>query len=94
MAVSAHKIAEGQLSERVEHDVGELFETASLIKDFNSMADKLEIMSSEMKKWNAAIAHELRTPVTVLQGRIQGIRDGVFDVSEQQFEVLLDQTKG
>jgi len=94
VAASARKIAEGQLSERVVHSSGEIFETASLINDFNSMADKLEIMSSEMKKWNAAIAHELRTPVTVLQGRIQGIRDGVFDASEPQFEILLDQTKG
>lgn len=94
VAMTARKIAEGQLSERVAHNAGEIFETASLINDFNSMADKLEIMSSEMKKWNAAIAHELRTPVTVLQGRIQGIRDGVFDASEPQFEILLDQTKG
>lgn len=94
VAMTARKIAEGQLSERVAHNAGEIFETASLINDFNSMADKLEIMSSEMKKWNAAIAHELRTPVTVLQGRIQGIRDGVFDASETQFEILLDQTKG
>lgn len=94
VAASARKIAEGQLSERVAHNVGEIFETASLINDFNSMADKLEIMSSDMKKWNAAIAHELRTPVTVLQGRIQGIRDGVFDASRPQFEILLDQIKG
>lgn len=94
VARSARKIAEGQLSERVAHHTDEIFETRSLINDFNSMADKLEIMSSEMKKWNAAIAHELRTPVTVLQGRIQGIRDGIFDASEQQFEILLDQTKG
>ena len=94
VALSARKIAEGQLSERVAHHAGEMLETAALINDFNSMADKLEIMSSEMKKWNAVIAHELRTPVTVLQGRIQGIREGVFEVSEQQFEILLDQTKG
>lgn len=94
VALSARKIAEGQLSERVAHHAGEMLETASLINDFNSMADKLEIMSSEMKKWNAAIAHELRTPVTILQGRIQGIRDGVFETNEQQFEILLEQTKG
>lgn len=94
VASSARKIAEGQLSERVAHHAGEMLETASLINDFNSMADKLEIMSSEMKKWNAAIAHELRTPVTILQGRIQGIRDGVFETNEQQFEILLEQTKG
>jgi len=94
VAVSARKIAEGQLSERVTHHASDIYETALLIDDFNTMADKLEIMSSEMKKWNAAIAHELRTPVTVLQGRIQGIREGVFETSEQQFDVLLDQTKG
>ena len=94
VAESARKIAEGQLSERARHSTREIRETALLIDDFNTMADKLEVMSSEMKKWNAAIAHELRTPVTVLQGRIQGIRDGVFERDDRQFAILLNQTEG
>lgn len=94
IALSARKISEGQLSERVDHDVKEIYETTVLINDFNTMADKLEIMSSEMKKWNAAIAHELRTPVTILQGRIMGIRDGIFEMNVQQFDILLSQTLG
>lgn len=94
VAESARKIAEGQLSERAKHGAGEIKETALLIDDFNTMADKLEVMSSEMKKWNAAIAHELRTPVTVLQGRIQGILDGVFEKEDKQFAILLSQTEG
>lgn len=94
VAESARKIAEGQLSERAKHDTSEIKETALLIDDFNTMADKLEVMSSEMKKWNAAIAHELRTPVTVLQGRIQGILDGVFERDDRQFAILLNQTEG
>ncbi|WP_300004393.1 ATP-binding protein [uncultured Cedecea sp.] len=94
VAESARKIAEGQLSERARHSTREIRETALLIDDFNTMADKLEVMSSEMKKWNAAIAHELRTPVTVLQGRIQGIRDGVFEKDDRQFAILLNQTEG
>lgn len=94
VAESARKIAEGQLSERARHNVREIRETALLIDDFNAMADKLEVMSNEMKKWNAAIAHELRTPVTVLQGRIQGIRDGVFEKDDRQFSILLNQTEG
>lgn len=94
VAESARKIAEGQLNERSKHSVHEIRETALLIDDFNAMADKLEVMSNEMKKWNAAIAHELRTPVTVLQGRIQGILDGVFEKDERQFTILLSQTEG
>lgn len=94
VAESARKIAEGQLSERARHSTREIRETALLVDDFNAMADKLEVMSSEMKKWNAAIAHELRTPVTVLQGRIQGIRDGVFEKDDRQFAILLNQTEG
>ncbi len=94
VAESAHKIAEGQLGERAKHSVREIRETALLVDDFNAMADKLEVMSSEMKKWNAAIAHELRTPVTVLRGRIQGILDGVFEKDHRQFAILLNQTEG
>ena len=94
VAESARKIAEGQLGERARHSTREIRETALLVDDFNAMADKLEVMSSEMKKWNAAIAHELRTPVTVLQGRIQGIRDGVFEKDDRQFAILLNQTEG
>ncbi|MDA5544392.1 ATP-binding protein [Yersinia rochesterensis] len=94
VAESARKIAEGQLSERAKHSVHEIRETALLVDDFNAMADKLEVMSSEMKKWNAAIAHELRTPVTVLRGRIQGILDGVFEKDDRQFAILLNQTEG
>lgn len=95
VALSARKVAEGNLSVRAEHSASEIRETAILIDDFNSMAEKLEVMSHEMKKWNAAIAHELRTPVTVLQGRIQGMAEGIFDrEDDRQFDILLRQTEG
>lgn len=94
VAESTRRIAEGELTERPKHSVSEIREIALLVDDFNAMADKLEVMSSEMKKWNAAIAHELRTPVTVLQGRIQGILDGVFEKDDRQFAILLNQTEG
>lgn len=94
VALSARKIAEGHLGERARHNVKEIRETALLIDDFNAMAEKLEVMSNDMKKWNAAIAHELRTPVTVLQGRIQGMVEGVFEKNDRQFMLLLKQTEG
>ncbi len=44
--------------------------------------------------WHAAIAHELRTPVTILRGRLQGLAEGVFQPDESQFRSLLAQVEG
>jgi two-component system sensor histidine kinase AdeS len=51
-------------------------------------------MTEDRAFWNAAIAHELRTPVTVLRGRLQGLADGVFPPDERQFRRLLAQVEG
>ncbi|MGD8106324.1 ATP-binding protein [Pantoea sp. FN0302] len=93
LAYSARRIAEGRLDERAVHNMHEIREAGLMIDDFNLMADKLEVMSNDMKKWNAAIAHELRTPVTVLKGRIQGMSEGIFDTEKKQFDILLRQTE-
>ena len=41
-----------------------------------------------------AIAHELRTPVTILRGRLQGLAEGVFTPNNDIFEGLLRQVEG
>jgi len=51
-------------------------------------------MESERVMWHAAIAHELRTPVTILRGRLQGLAEGVFQPDESQFRSLLAQVEG
>jgi signal transduction histidine kinase len=64
-------------------------ETALLLKDFNSMAASLARLEGERRYSVAAIAHELRTPVTVLRGRLEGVRDGVLAANPQEFEKLI-----
>ena len=64
-------------------------ETAMLLKDFNSMAASLERLEHERRYSVAAIAHELRTPVTVLRGRLEGVRDGVLVADTNEFEKLI-----
>jgi signal transduction histidine kinase len=64
-------------------------ETALLLKDFNSMAASLERLEGERRYSVAAIAHELRTPVTVLRGRLEGVRDGVLAATPREFEKLI-----
>jgi len=87
-------VAQGDLSARAVADDRSLGEATQLVDDFNLLADKLQHMTEEQVFWNAAIAHELRTPVTILRGRLQGLAEGVFTPDEGQFRSLLTQIEG
>lgn len=94
VANSLREIAQGKLDARVPIDDQAIGETAQLVRDFNAMAERLQSMTREREFWNAAIAHELRTPVTILRGRLQGLAEGVFPPSSQLFDGLLRQVEG
>ncbi|TWB43949.1 ATP-binding protein [Nitrospirillum pindoramense] len=87
-------VAEGDLSARAIADEHSMGEATRLVSDFNNLAERLERMARDRAFWNAAIAHELRTPVTVLRGRLQGLAEGVFQPSPQLALGLLSQVEG
>ncbi|AZS50089.1 sensor histidine kinase [Entomomonas moraniae] len=94
VADNIRRLAQGDLDARAisgSHPIGEV---TLLVDDFNMLADKLQQMTKEQSFWNAAIAHELRTPVTILQGRLQGLADGIFKPDISQFTSLLSQVEG
>lgn len=94
LAKSARQIAAGDLTARAipgDHSLGE---TSQLVSDFNFMAQKLQDMADDVAYWNAAIAHELRTPLTVLNGKLQGVADGVFLPDDKLISSLIVQTEG
>ncbi|ENL3687701.1 ATP-binding protein [Acinetobacter baumannii] len=62
------------------------------IVPINFLAEEVSVKNAQV--WNAAIAHELRTPITILQGRLQGIINGVFKPDEVLFKSLLNQVEG
>lgn len=94
VAHSLREVAEGKLGARAPLDEQAMGETAQLVRDFNTMAERLQSMTREREFWNAAVAHELRTPVTILRGRLQGLAEGVFTPSNELFEGLLRQVEG
>lgn len=94
VANSIRRVAQGELDVRAEAGDRSLGEASLLADDFNAMADKLQRMSQEQIFWNAAIAHELRTPVTILRGRLQGLADGVFVADTARFQSLLGHVEG
>ncbi|HHQ6238629.1 TPA: ATP-binding protein [Klebsiella pneumoniae] len=94
VAYSLKQISQGNLSARAFNSSSKLGEMNRLVNDFNEMAEKLQTLDAQRNLWNAAIAHELRTPVTILRGRLQGLVDGVFEPEPSLFRNLLKQTEG
>lgn len=94
VAYSLKQISKGNLDARAFCTNSQLGEINNLVNDFNDMADKLQKLDAQRNLWNAAIAHELRTPVTILRGRLQGLVDGVFEPEPALFRNLLKQTEG
>ncbi|MBZ8139676.1 two-component sensor histidine kinase [Rubrivivax gelatinosus] len=94
VAESLREVAQGNLQARAATEDPSLGEATRLVGDFNTMAERLQTMADERRFWSAAIAHELRTPVTVLRGRLQGLTEGVFAPEPKLFESLLRQVEG
>lgn len=93
VAQSIRRVAQGDLQARAVAGDRSLGEASVLADDFNALADQLQRVTQERVFWNAAIAHELRTPVTILRGRLQGLAEGVFTPDESQFRRLLTQVE-
>jgi two-component system, OmpR family, sensor histidine kinase BaeS len=86
---ASSQIAGGDLSVRVpvqgQDEVGELAIT------FNQMADSLETQERLRRNLMADIAHELRTPLSGIQGTIEALQDGVFPVTPENLEAVHEQ---
>jgi len=65
----------------------------ALTRSFNTMTERLQHADRQRRDLMADLAHELRTPLSVLQGRIEGLLDGVYPLVPGQLEQLLDQTR-
>ncbi|MWL87769.1 ATP-binding protein [Cupriavidus sp. SW-Y-13] len=94
VADSMRRVSRGDLAARAVAGDRSLGEAASLADDFNALAARLQRVTEEQTFWNAAMAHELRTPVTVLRGRLQGLAEGVFPPTEALFRGLLTHVEG
>jgi signal transduction histidine kinase len=72
---AAQKLGKGDFSQRV--DVDDKGEVGELAESFNTMAGDLERNEQLRRNMVADIAHELRTPLSNLNGYLEAIRDGV-----------------
>ncbi|MBB6216741.1 signal transduction histidine kinase [Anaerosolibacter carboniphilus] len=92
MDQAARKLALGDFSQRVavytEDEIGRVTQT------FNDMAAQLERMEENRRSFISAVAHELRSPLTLIKGFVQGIVDGTVEENEQSkyLQIILKET--
>ncbi len=90
LTLAAGRVASGDFSQRVE--VGSRDELASLADAFNTMAASLAKTEEQRRRLFSDIAHELKTPISVIQGNVEAIMDGVVDATPDRMASLRDET--
>jgi len=86
----ARRVAGGDFTVRVP--VRGRDEIAELSDSFNLMTDELRKLEEAKRRIIADSAHELRTPVTLIRGTLEGILDGVFPADEGTLKSVHEET--
>jgi len=87
----ARAIAAKDLSHRVVP--GGTVEVANVATAFNDMADSLQKAEELRRNLVADVAHELRTPLSVIQGNLAAQLDGLFPLDLAETARLYDETR-
>ena len=88
---AATAVANGRYNIRVSPlRLGDDF--ANLAQAFNQMAERLESVETTRRQLFGDLAHEIRTPVSVLEAYIEAVEDGVKTLDPETVTTLRDQT--
>jgi len=68
-------------------------EVRSLATAFNAMADSLQRQEQARRDFVVGAAHELLTPLTNLQGYLEGLRDGILTPNRAVFDSLHEESE-
>lgn len=88
---AADAVAEGNLDVRVPEEAPGEF--GRLARSFNRMTSELARAEQQRRNLTADVAHELRTPLHVIQGNLEGILDGVYVPSAEHITATLEETR-
>jgi signal transduction histidine kinase len=91
LTAATREVSAGHLEQEVpvrSHD-----EMGELASSFNRMNAELVRSTGLRRQMTADIAHELRTPVSVILGHAEAVHDGVMPPSLETFEIIRDEAE-
>jgi signal transduction histidine kinase len=91
LTAAAQKIAGGDLEQRVP--VRSRDELGVLAAQFNHMSADLARATQLRRQMTADVAHDLRTPLTVIAGYLEALRDQVLKPTPERFATMYDETR-
>ncbi|HPY23107.1 MAG: two-component system, OmpR family, sensor histidine kinase BaeS [Actinomycetota bacterium] len=91
VSAAASAVAEGHYDIRVASpQLGDEFDDLAMA--FNRMAERLQSVESTRRRMFGDLAHEIRTPVSVLEAYLEAVEDGVKTLDPQTIAMLREQT--
>jgi two-component system, OmpR family, sensor histidine kinase BaeS len=92
VSLAAAAVADGRYDFRVSSPrLGDDFD--SLARAFNQMASRLETVETTRRRLFGDLAHEIRTPVSVVEAYLEAVEDGVKTLDRETITMLRDQTR-
>ncbi|MBQ8475284.1 MAG: HAMP domain-containing histidine kinase, partial [Clostridia bacterium] len=90
MNEEAKKLALGNYD--VDFDGGGYLETAELANTLNYATDELSKLDTMQKELIANISHDLRTPLTMISGYSEVMRDIPGEMTAENMQIIIDET--
>lgn len=88
---ATHTMTDGNLGQQVP--VRSRDEIGELAQSFNKMSADLARSFNLRKQMTADIAHELRTPLSIIMGYTESLRDGVLPSNAETFDIIYDEAE-
>ncbi len=90
LTYASHEIAKGNLDTIVT--VAQNDELGELAESFNVMAASLKKAEEWKRRIIADAAHELRTPLSLIQGRLEMMLDGIYSIDRKGIDIVYNET--
>lgn len=86
---AASAISKGDLTARAREDVGPS-DIRALAQAFNTMADRVGLLVEEQKRFASDASHQLRTPLTAIMLRLEGLRTSLASTpkTDERFDAI------
>lgn len=83
-------LGKGKYKERVDNS-SSIVEIQDMIESINIMAKRLDSQDAMIKRLTKDIAHELRTPITIILGQLEAIKDGIWEPTEERLNGIYEE---